>query len=68
MEWLIAAQGMKLIFVVWNWMRTLVGSLKNTLKKWKKYTDMDGNPGRNLVDFFIPEVCHDCERGIPMID
>ncbi len=57
MECLIAAQSMKLIFVVWNWIRTLVGSLKNILKNWKKnYTDMDGNPGKNLIDFFIPEV------------
>ncbi len=38
MEWLIAAQDMKLIFVVWNWMRISVGSLKNTLKNWKKIT------------------------------
>ncbi len=29
---------------------------------------MDGNPGKNLIDFFIPEVCHDCEGRIPMID
>ncbi len=51
MECLIAAQGMKLIFVVWNWMRTLFGSLKNTSKIGQNYTDIDGNPGRNLVDF-----------------
>ncbi len=38
MERLIAAQVMRLIFVVWNWMRTLVGSLKNTSKNWKKIT------------------------------
>ncbi len=24
-EWLFAAQGMKLIFIVWNWMKTSVG-------------------------------------------
>ncbi len=29
---------------------------------------MDGNPGKNLIDFFIPEVCHDCVGRIPMID
>ncbi len=29
---------------------------------------MEGNHGRNLVDFFIPEACHDCEGRIPMID
>ncbi len=29
---------------------------------------MDGNPGRNVVDFFIPEACHDCKGRIPMID
>lgn len=29
---------------------------------------MDGNPGRNLVDFFIPEACHDCKGRNPMID
>ncbi len=23
------------------------------MKNWKKYTDMDGNPGRNLVDFLF---------------
>ncbi len=49
-------------------MRTLFGSLKNTSKIGQNYTDMDGNPGRNLIDFFIVEVCHDCEGRIPMID
>ncbi len=29
---------------------------------------MDGNPGRNLVNFFIPEACHDCKGRILMID
>ncbi len=29
---------------------------------------MEGNPGRNLVDFFIPEACHDCEGRILIID
>ncbi len=34
----------------------------------KNYTDMDGNPGRNLVDFSIPKACHACRGRIPMID
>ncbi len=29
---------------------------------------MEGNPGRNLVDFFISEACHDCKGRIPMIN
>ncbi len=33
----------------------------------KNYNDMEGNPGRNMVDFFIPETCHDCKGRIPMI-
>ncbi len=41
---------------------------KHIEKLEKNYTDMDGNPGKNLIDFFIPEVCHDCEGRIPMID
>ncbi len=53
MGWLIAAQGMKLIFEVWNWMKTSVWSQRNILKNWKTYTDMDNNPGRNLVVFFF---------------
>ncbi len=36
LEWLTAAQGMRLIFVVWNWMETSTGSQRNTLKKWKR--------------------------------
>ena len=32
------------------------------------YTDLDSNPGKNLVDFFILESCHNCKGRIPMID
>ncbi len=37
-------------------------------EKLKKYMDIHYNPGRNLVDFFIPEECHNCKGIISMID
>ncbi len=49
-------------------MKTSVGSQWNTLKNWKNYSDMNGNPCTNLVDFFIPEAFNDCDGRIPMID
>ncbi len=41
---------------------------KHIEKLEKNDSDLDSNPGKNLVDFFIPEAYHDCKGRIPMID
>ncbi len=38
------------------------------IEKLEKYADIAGNPGKNLVDFFIPEEFHNCRGRISMID
>ncbi len=49
-----------LIFIVWNRTKTSIGAQRNILRNWKKLHQHEWQTGRNLVDFFIPDACHDC--------